>query len=306
MVRGGTYYGNVPSWTPQVSLDQMDSNGVATSLLSMSTPGSWFGSVDDGRRMSREVNELAARMIGDHPGRFGLFAAIPLPDTEGSLKEIEYAFETLRADGIGIMTSYDTVPVGDKSFAPVFEELNRRGAIIFMHRTAATCCINLLQLQDKPEGASNAPREFIIDDLRAINSLLTSGTFARFPNIRWIHGHGEATLPWLAQLSGVADSHGRPMQRPDGGANPAYAPQGVLKELQKIYVDSSGTSKYMMDQLRNLGMLSNRTMFRTDVPYGNVANSLRSLRAQQNGLSPAEIAAIEYGTAHQLFPKYRS
>ena len=108
-IRGGAGQPYVLAWTPQVSLEQMDATGVATSILSISTPGAWFGSVQDGRRTARIINEYAAGMVRDHPGRFGFFAAIPLPDTEGSLKEMEYAFDTLHADGVGLMTSYDTL-----------------------------------------------------------------------------------------------------------------------------------------------------------------------------------------------------
>jgi hypothetical protein len=178
---------------------------VATSILSLSTPGTWFGSVEDGRKMSRIVNEFAAQMGRDHPGRFGFFASVPLPDTEGSLKEIDYAFGTLKADGVAIVTSYDTIPVGDKSFWPVFEELNRRKATIFMHRTAATCCLNLRQ--------DPANQEFIVDDLRALNSLLTSGTLARFPDLRLIHSHGDKVMAWVAKLNGAPIKWPRPSRQ---------------------------------------------------------------------------------------------
>ena len=113
----------VLEWTPQISLELMDAAGVNTAMLSMSTPGSWFGSVQDGRKMAREINEMGAMMMRDHPGRFGLMASLPLPDTEGSLKELEYAMTTLKADGIGLMTSYDTWPLGNQMFWPVYEEL---------------------------------------------------------------------------------------------------------------------------------------------------------------------------------------
>ncbi len=288
-IRGGAGQPYVLAWTPQVSLDQMDAAGVATSILSVSTPGTWFGSLEDGRRMSRIVNEYASGMVRDYPGRFGLFAAIPLPDTEGSLKEIEYAFNVLKADGVGLMTSYDTTPLGDKQFAPVFEELNRRKCTIFIHRTAATCCLNLRQLPGN--------QEFIVDDLRMLNSLLTSGALARYADIRWIHAHGDKVLPWVAKLNGA------PLNGPGrGGSNPAWAPDGVQHELKKVYVDSAGNSKYTMDELRKLGMLTDRVMFGTDVPWGNVGNSLTSLRTRM-GLSPAEIASVEYETALRLFPR---
>ncbi len=291
-IRGGAGQPYVLAWTPQVSLEQMDAAGVATSILSVSTPGTWFGSVEDGRRMSRIVNEYAAGMARDYPGRFGLFAAIPLPDTEGSLKEIEYAFGTLKADGVGLMTSYDTIPLGDKQFSPVFEELNRRKCVVFIHRTAATCCLNLRQLPGN--------QEFIVDDLRMLNSLLTSGALVRYPDIRWIHAHGDKVLPWVAKLNGA------PLNGPGrGGKNPTWAPDGVQRELKKVYVDSAGNTKYTMDELRALGMLTNRVMFGTDVPWGNVPNSLTNLRTRM-GLSPAEIASVEHQTALELFPRLKS
>lgn len=296
-VRDGATGGNptmqkqVLEWTPQVSLDLMDANGVATAMLSMSAPGSWFGSVQDGGKMSREINEFAATMMRDHPGRFGLFAAIPLPDAEGSLKEIDYAYGTLKADGIGLMTSYDTTPLGDARFAPVYEELNRRRSIVFIHRTAATCCLNL-------RVATGGIIEFLIDDLRMLNSLLHSGTLARYPNITWIHGHGDGILPWVAKLNGA------PINGPDRDGKPEWAPDGVQAELKKMYVDTNGGSKVRMDDMRKLGMLGTRTVYCSDVPYGRI--NFTNLRSAAMGLSAAEVQAVEYGTAQKLFPKYKS
>ena len=160
-------------WTPQQAIERMDASGVATSILSISTPGPWFGQKEEGRKLSRQINDYAAKMRETYPGRFGVFAAIPLPDTEGSMKEIEYAFDTLKADGVGLMTSYDSLPVGSKEFAPVFDELNRRKAIVFLHRTVASCCMNLRGLP--------GDKEFIIDDLRALNSLLNGWDAGALP-----------------------------------------------------------------------------------------------------------------------------
>jgi predicted TIM-barrel fold metal-dependent hydrolase len=283
---------NIFEWTPQLSIERMDSSGVATSMLSLSTPGTWFGQVEEGRRLSRQVNEYAAKLCRDYPGRFGLFAAIPLADVDGSLKEIEYAFDTLKADGIGIMTSYSSLPPGMKEFEPVFNELNRRKAIVFMHRTVPSCCMNL---RDGP-----GDKEFIIDDLRALNSLLTSGTLARNPDMTLIHAHGDKTLPWLAHHIGGGGEGGR-------GGNPPWAPQGVIPQLQKVYVDTAGNTPDTMDDLRDLGMLGNRVMFGTDHPYGGqnaIAGNLQRLVSFK--LSQAELDAIGRETALKLFPKFKS
>src|SRR5262252_3988375 len=114
------------NWSPRLALEQMDKAGVRSAVASMTSPGIWWNNGEEGRSWARDCNEFGAQMARDFPGRFGMFAAIPLPDIEGSVREISYALDTLKLDGIGLLTSYAGKPLGDPSFAPVFDELNRR------------------------------------------------------------------------------------------------------------------------------------------------------------------------------------
>lgn len=170
----------VSAWTPQKALAEMDLNGVATAIGSLTSPCVWFGDVEGGRGLARKSNEYMARLARDYPGRFGFFATLPLPDTEGSLHEIAYSLDVLKADGIGLMTNYNDRWPGDSLFAPVLEELNRRKAVLFFHPTAPSCCRDLVP---------NVPRawaEMPNDTTRAVLSLLVSGTLSRLRNIRFI------------------------------------------------------------------------------------------------------------------------
>ena len=117
------------NWTPAKALEDMDRDGVATSIMSTSEPSVYFGDAAAARALARECNDYAARLVADHPTRFGMFATLPLPDVDGTLREIEYAFDTLKADGVCFMSSYEGKYLGDPMFAPVMDELNRRKAV---------------------------------------------------------------------------------------------------------------------------------------------------------------------------------
>jgi 6-methylsalicylate decarboxylase len=166
-------------WTPQQAIEAMDRFDIAAAVLSMSTPGVWFGDVQKSRSTARYCNEYGARLVSDHPGRFGMFAILSLIDVEGSLREIEYALDVLKLDGIGLLTSYTGRLLGDAGFAPVFDELNRRKTVVFVHPTMS-CCGNL-----SIPYVNNPSLEFPFDTTRTISSLLFSGTFARCPDIRF-------------------------------------------------------------------------------------------------------------------------
>ena len=171
------------SWSPEQAIAAMDKQGVATAVLSLSTPDVWFGDSKTAARTARRVNEYAADLARSHPGRFGRFAAIPLPDTEGSLREIDYALNVLKADGIGLLTSYSDKWLGDAAYRPVFEELNRRKAVVFVHPTTPLCCRTLL-----PD-VSPIVVEIPQDTTRAVTNLLFTGTFASCKDIRFIFTH---------------------------------------------------------------------------------------------------------------------
>jgi predicted TIM-barrel fold metal-dependent hydrolase len=186
--------GNPVKWSVSMSLEDMDKAGVATSITSVQNPGVWFGKVDEeARKLARACNEYAAKLEQDHPGRFRSFAVIPLPDTEGSLREIEYALDVLKAEGIALWTVYSGKYLGDPAFVPVFEELNRRKAVVYTHPTTPDCCGSLVK------GVPVSTLEYNHDTTRTIASLVfgEGKTALRFPDIKFIWSHSGGTLPFL-------------------------------------------------------------------------------------------------------------
>lgn len=276
-------------WTVARDIEELDRRGITTAITSISTPGVWFGNVAEGRRIARECNEFGASMIRSYPGRFGMFAAIPLPDIEGSLAEIAYAYDTLKLDGIGLLTSYGDLWPGDPAFAPVFEELNRRKAVVFFHPTTAACCSHVVG--DLPPSIV----EFGFNTTRAIESLLFSGSLTRYPAIRFIFAHGGGTVPFLADRIG-STSYAR---RPEVAST---LPDGVGPVLKKLYFDIvSVTNTPAMDALRAM-MPPSQILFGTDYPFVPPEQTIGQLASL--GL-PADVVAAIGQNAGALFPRYR-
>src|SRR5262245_1390273 len=177
------------TYTPARCIEDMDRGGVEVSVVSNTAVGAWFGDLAETRRLARDVNEFAAaKLVQAYKGRFGLFAQLPLPDIDASLKEIEYAFDTLKADGVGLTTSIGNKWLGDPYFAPVFDELNRRNAVVYTHPVDAPCC------QALQPGIQATTIEYNTDTSRTILSFLVNETPKRNPNLKFIFSHAGGTL----------------------------------------------------------------------------------------------------------------
>lgn len=274
-------------WTPARSVEQMNRFGIATAVVSCPVIYSLYDGTPQARGLARSVNEFAAKMVRDYPRRFGFFAALPLPDQEGSLKEIEYACETLKADGIGLFTNTGNKWPGDPAFEPVFAELNRRKAVVFLHPIVGNCCHNLIP------GAPDPVLEFDFDTTRAVTSLLVNGTLTRFPEIRFIVSHSGAAVPTLA---------GRIQDRiPKDRA--AILPKGALYELQRLYYEvAHATYPWPMAALANF-VPPSHILFGTDYFFEPIETTVEQI---PNSAIPSETWQLIYRTnAEQLFPRLK-
>src|SRR5262249_47816193 len=281
--------GPPPKWSASSSLEDMEKSGIATAVLSVVQPGVWYGNnVEESRGLARRLNEYAAQLIRDYPGRFGLFAVIAPPDVEGSLKEIEYALDTLKADGIGLMTSYQGKYLGDASFAPVYQELNRRKAVIYVHPTTPDCCRGVVP------GIPPSSIEYATDSTRTIAHIVFSGTATKFPDIRWIFSHSGGTLPFLtSRFIQLAKER-----------KPAHLPNGPLPEFKKFYYElAQGNTPGQIAALLKMVSIS-QVMYGTDFPFRDGAEVNQGIADW--GFSAADQQAIERETALKLLPRVKA
>jgi predicted TIM-barrel fold metal-dependent hydrolase len=297
-------------YSPAKAIEAMDKAGVETSFLSMTTPGIWFTDNFAAERqetiaLARDINDYGARMMGDYKGRFGLFAVLPLPDIDASLREIEYAFDTLKADGVGLLTSYGDVWLGDARLQPVLDELNRRQAIVYTHPTDATCCHGLAN-------ANPSVVEWFTDTARTIQSLIQDPPGAgrsgrgnaapsaatRYSNIKFIFSHGGGALVGTTRVVGTVSAD---------ALNGTPAPNSRLHHIRRFYYDTAGAANpIVMPALKRLLGGTSNIVYGTDYPFGGQDGPRNIVNAMQTvGFTPEELRGIDRDNALKLLPKYR-
>jgi predicted TIM-barrel fold metal-dependent hydrolase len=239
------------------------------------------------RALARECNEYAAQVVRDHPGRFGFFAVLPLPDVDGALREAEYALDTLKADGIGVLSSYEGKYLGNAAFAPLMDELNRRRAVVYCHPFCAACGV-----QTTLTDAQNRGVEFVFDTTRTILSLLQTATVTRCPDISFIWSHGGGTVPFItSRLTGAAQK----------------LPKGLMYELQKFYYDTAQAfNPYTLPSFKKMVPVS-QILFGTDYPLGGGSAAIVTKGLLDNGgFTANELRAIDRDNALRLLPRLRA
>ncbi|CAE6746867.1 amidohydrolase family protein [Paraburkholderia aspalathi] len=177
--------GVAPTWSVEAALAMMDENGIDEGILSISSGPT----LPDAATLLRKCNDLAAELRARHPGRLGSFASLPLPDVDAALKEVSYCLDVLKVDGFIAFTNYNGLYLGDEHFTPLWEELNRRGTVVFIHPNQPP--------HEIPPVAPASVLEYPFETTRTATSLIMSGAMSRFRNIRFILSHAGGTLPFL-------------------------------------------------------------------------------------------------------------
>jgi 6-methylsalicylate decarboxylase len=279
------------AWSKTKAIEDMDKAGIRTSMLSIaSTPGVWFDlGPDKANELARACNDFAAEMMRDNPGRFGLFATLSMLDIDKTLKEIGYAFDTLKADGVGLQTNYGDKWLGNAAYKPVFDELNRRKAVVYVHPLVASCCAQL------SVGTFPAVIEVPHDTTRTVTSLLLAGGFARWRDISWLFSHAGGTIPMMAGR--IESFYGaRPNLRD-------FAPDGILGELRRLNYDTANaTSAPAIAALLKL-VPASRVTYGSDYPYFQL-DQMKNL--EQLGLDAADLRAIGSENAIKLVPRLKT
>jgi len=278
-------------WSLDSAISLMDDAKIDVAVTSISSPGVHLGNDAAARDLARRCNEFSAELIQTHPSRFGGFACVPLPDVEGSLRETAYALDVLKLDGVVLFSNAHGVYLGDRRFAPLFEELQRRKAVVFIHPTASP---------DKTFhqlGLPDSLLDFPVDTSRAIASLHYSNTFARTPAVKYIMSHAGGTIPFVATRFGIVDE----MKIIDGADERGTA----AATLRRLYWDTALSWKGpVLEMLRSVVGMS-QVLYGSDFPYLRRDLVVRSRVevASTSVLTDVERAGVLNANALKLFPR---
>ena len=281
----------VPAWSAEAAIEVMDRQQIDTAIISLSSPSTHFLAPKDRVGLVQEVNDAGAALMAAHPGRFGFFATLPMPDIAASLAEMARAFDTLGVDGVILETNTDGIYLGAPAFAPIFAELNRRKATLFLHPTSPACF-------DAVGLGRPAPLlEFPLDTTRTVVDLLYSRTLQTHPDIKVIVPHGGAAIPAL--IARIAAFANLPFITP----RPVSEAE-VFETLARLYYDVAlSAHPVAFAGLRRIAPVT-QILFGSDWPFTpeiGVARNIHQLG--ENGLSEADLQAIARENALRVFPR---
>ena len=276
----------IPQWSAAGALELLDSLDIAAGVFSVSTPGVHLGDDREARRMAREVNEFAAQVCADHPGRFGFFATLTLPDVAGALAEVAHAFDVLGADGVVLLANVRGTYLGDASLQPLMAELDRRAAVVFVHPST----LPAPPVGDIPPFAA----DFLLDTTRAAMHMARAGWLERYARVKIILSHAGGFLPYAAERVARLCS-------PRGDA--AHG----IETLRRYYFDTAlSASPYALPSLLAFADPA-RITFGSAWPYATKERSAHFARLfEQFALGDAQRRAIECDNALALFPRFRA
>ena len=290
-----------PVWTPEESINLMNSLRINTAITSLSTPGVYFPDaefssesdrIDFAADLARTCNELSSQMKSDYPGRFGFFATLPMPFVDESLTALEYALDTLHGDGVGLFANYYGTFLGSPDFEELMQELNRREAVVFVHPSPPPGTRESLGI-DLEEFFLEAP----VDTTRAVVNMLVTGTLHRYPNIKWILAHAGGTIPYIAWRLSLMAAFPEKLKN---------MPLGPLAYLRRLYYDTAlSTSPYAMNSLKAMA-IDSHILFGSDWPFCTTPAAILQVAELPTltCFSSKELHDVEKNNALELFSGY--
>lgn len=261
-----------PAWSVEEHVDLMDRSGIEKSYLSISSPGVHFGDDGAARALAREVNDFGARVRDERPQRFGHFASLPLPDVEGSLAEAAHALDVLGADGVTVETNHHGHYLGDSRFEPLWEDLDRRGALVFVHPTSPPHADELSLGRPRPM------LEFLFDTARTASDLLLRGVLTRYPRIRWVLTHGGGALPLLADRMDMFSAV--------VGGGTKDAPTAV-EQLGRLWYDMAGTPFPRQVPALDAAFGTDRLLYGSDYCWTPAAGARAQVTSVDSAVQPS-------------------
>ena len=287
-----------PETTIDGSLELMHATGTATAIISLSAPGAEIaGTLGGARALARQYNDYGVNFRKSNPSRLGFFAALPsLDDVKGCIAEIEYALDEKKADGVTLFTSYGVKYLGHSEFKPIWEELDKRNAVVFVHPTH-TPTGNWASSQ-LPQPVMDYPHE----TTRAASDLILSGRKRQNPNCKIILSHAGGTLPYLAErLQYLYTDLFTNVQVGDG-------PLGdkIMEDAKSFYFDTAltGTANVLNTLLK--WAPQDHILFGSDYPYApNPTIEYFTRELDKYEMDGQLRAKVNYENALKLFPRLK-
>jgi predicted TIM-barrel fold metal-dependent hydrolase len=272
-------------WNAGERIGFLDEVGCDYQILSLSVPQAYEGSQADRQRLARISNDDFAQTVQAHPKRFLAFGSLPLPYVDDSLKELERCLDQLHMVGVCLGTNVNGDWLDDERLRPIFDELDRRATVIFLHPLTAAC------VQGVSDFNMSADLSYIYDTAASVYRMMFSGMFERYRRMKVIVPHLGGMLPAL--IGRFDKSH---------SVNPACKglPRPPHEYLKELYYD---VVSYWVPALHMAATSfgTDHLLLGSDYPFA-IGDLRAAIQSVEEAFAPEDQDKIFGENAKRLFP----